>query len=364
VERDRTSVRLRRLNKRVYGLRTLGFVLSGLCVAASVYDDGYSSGWKLTAAFLQLLVWPHLAWLHVRRARDPQRAETRNQMLDSAFAGFWIAAIGFDALPTALIVSFLTMDRIMAGGGLFGLKALGVLALACAVSSAAFFHFRFDPYTSHFTLLACLPLLLLYPLVSGLANRHVAEKLIAQKRQLERSSRFDLATGLLNRQQLLHAATVALDRFGRTGRSSVLLLIDIDRFKQINDQHGHTVGDAVIEEFARLLSACLGDNDTGGRYGGDEFGIVLPDTHWPEAIETAERLRRQVAACRLFPKELQCTISVGLSETHPLIGSVTDWVDLADSALYAAKRRGRDCISVARPPKFVAAAADAERRAP
>ena len=90
--------------------------------------------------------------------------------------------------------------------------------------------------------------------------------------------------------------------------------------------------------------------DTGGRYGGDEFGIVMPETSWEEAIVAAERLRRQVAAYEFPVVGLRCTISIGLAQVNPLINSVNDWVTAADAALYAAKRRGRDCIEVARMP--------------
>ena len=127
-------------------------------------------------------------------------------------------------------------------------------------------------------------------------------------------------------------------------------MIDIDAFKQINDGHGHTVGDTVIEEFARLMKACLRDMDSGGRYGGDEFGIAMPETRWEEAIVGAVRLRRQVAAYAFSGIGLHCTISIGLSEVNSSIASVTDWINAADAALYEAKRRGRDCIEVARMP--------------
>src|SRR5688500_20244164 len=119
----------------------------------------------------------------------------------------------------------------------------------------------------------------------------------------------------------------------------------------MNDGYGHTVGDAVIEEVAGLMKACLRDMDTGGRYGGDEFCIVMPETHWEEAIVAAERLRRQVAAY-VFPGiDLKCTVSIGLSEINHSIAGVTDWIRVADAALYEAKRKGRDCIEVAKIPQ-------------
>jgi diguanylate cyclase len=339
-------------------MRLIGTTLAALSLGAALYADRAASGWMI-ALVAHAALWPPLAFLLAWKNSDPRRAELRNLLIDSASIGFWIAAIGFDLLPSAMLVSLLTMDRTQAGGVSFGMKSLATIALTAVITSAAL-GFRFDPATTPNVVLACLPMLMVHPFVTGRSARRVVEKMAEQKRQLVRTLHFDFATGLMNRQQLLFAATEAMKRFHRTGRPSVLVMIDIDRFKQINDQFGHTVGDAVIEQFARLIRPLLRDVDTGGRYGGDEFGIVMPDMQWPEGIEAAERLRRQVAACQLFPKNLQCTISVGLAETHTLIRSTTDWVHLADSALYTAKQRGRDCISVARPPAFLAGAKPTE----
>jgi diguanylate cyclase len=224
------------------------------------------------------------------------------------------------------------------------------MALACLLTSTML-GFPLQPVTSYRTMLACLPILVVLPLAIGGTSRLLAQKTLRQKRILEKTSRFDAATGLLNRQQWLYAANEELNRFVRTGRPAVLMMIDIDSFKQINDGHGHVVGDNVIEEFARLMKACLRDMDSGGRYGGDEFGIVMPGTNWEDAIVAAERLRRQAAAYAFSNIGLRCTISVGLSEVNASIASVTDWINVADAALYAAKRRGRDCIEVAPLPR-------------
>lgn len=300
------------------------------------------------AMLLHWLAWPPLAYWRMRRHADPIRAEYRNLGIDAILGGAWIGLLGFDVLPGALIVGLLLMDHVVVGGWRFGLKSLVLTALACIAGSAAC-GWRFTPYTDFATMLACLPLMIGYPLAMATMMRRFTERTLAAKRTLEENTRFDAATGLVNRQQFVRAAEQALENYRREGRPACLLLIDIDRFKQINDRHGHSVGDVVIVQFARLLRLCLRDADTGGRYGGDEFGIIMPDMQWPEAIVAAERLRKQVASSTLFPDGLRCTISVGLAECGAQTGNVTRWVDLADAALYAAKRRGRDCIEVARP---------------
>ena len=348
MDSDRGESRRINFGRRLYPMRIIGLAIGVLCVAAVMHEQG-AAPWLWALLVFDGLVWPHLAYLHVLRSRDPIRAEYRNLMADTMFGGFWIAVMAFDTLPSVLLAVMLTMDKVIVGGRRFGAKNLALMALVCLVASA-FMGFRFEPYTSYRTMLACLPLLIVYPLAIGATSRLMAQQTLRQKRMFEKTSRFDAATGLMNRQQWQYAANLEFGRFLRAGRPAVLILIDIDYFKQINDSYGHTVGDAVIEEFARLMKACLRDMDTGGRYGGDEFGIVMPETRWEEAIVAAERLRRQVAAY-VFPDiVLRCTISIGLSEINSSIASVTDWVNVADAALYEAKRKGRDCIEVARMP--------------
>lgn len=329
----------------MYRMRALGLGLGGVCVGAVLWENGAAPALWVLLVFNALL-WPHLAYLRVRaQGEKPLLAEFRNLVFDAAMGGFWIAAMQFNALPSVLLAVMLTMDKMIIGGGRFALRTLAAMALTCVVASAAW-GFAFAPYTSHAVLLACLPFLAIYPMAVGIATHALSRKARQQKELLERMARLDAATGLVNRAQWLRAAAGELERYQRLARPAVLVLIDIDRFKDINDGYGHTIGDEVVEEFARLLKACLRDTDTGGRYGGDEFGIVMPDTRREDAIVAAERLRRLVSAHPFSARGLRCTISIGLSEPHPGIASVSDWINSADGALYRAKAQGRDCIVV------------------
>lgn len=342
-----------RFGWRTYRMRMLGLALGAICVGAVLLDHHNSPGlWALL--IFNGFVWPHLAYWRVRRSREPVQDEYRNLTFDAAMGGFWIAAMQFDALPSALLMVMLTMDKVIIGGPRFGARTLAAMMATCLAASAAW-GFAFQPLTSYMVVLACLPFLAIYPMAIGFATHSLSRKAHEQKEKLEKMARFDAATGLMNRQQWLYAVSIEMRRYQRYQRPSVLVLIDIDRFKQINDTRGHTVGDSVVEEFARLMKACLRDTDTGGRYGGDEFGIVMPDCRWEEAIVAAERLRRQVAAYAFTRDGLRCTVSIGLAELNPSIDSVSEWIDAADQGLYAAKRRGRDCIVVAPSPRSAAA---------
>src|SRR5690606_4676265 len=132
--------------------------LVALCVGAALHADHAAPGWWI-ALLAQLAFWPPLAWLLARRSRSRAQAELRNLLVDAASAGFWIAAIGFDALPSVLLVSTMAMARTLAGGVPFGARSLAAMALACVATSAAL-GFRFDPVTSWSVVLACLPMLL------------------------------------------------------------------------------------------------------------------------------------------------------------------------------------------------------------
>ena len=348
MDNERDSGRSFNFSRRMHPMRSIGFALGALAVGTVLHAHD-SPVWMWVVLLFFGLMWGHLAYALAAGSRDPLRAEYRNLVIDSAQSGFWIAAMAFDTLPSVLLAIILMMNQIIVGGRRFAARSLALMGATCLLTSAAL-GFRFDPVTSYPTLLACLPMLVVLPLVIGGSSRLLGQKTLQQKKLLEKTSRFDAATGLLNRQQWLFAARSEFDRFLRAGRPAVLMMIDIDSFKQINDGYGHTVGDLVIEEFARLMKACLRDIDSGGRYGGDEFCVIMPETRWEEAIVAAERLRRQVASHEFPQAGLRCTISVGLAEINPTISSVNDWVVAADKALYVAKARGRDCIEVARLP--------------
>ena len=157
----------------------------------------------------------------------------------------------------------------------------------------------------------------------------------------------DSLTGLFNHR---HSMEQVAQEFGRVGRYEggvSVLMVDIDHFKQVNDEHGHQAGDFVLREVSRILKDTLRVVDSLGRYGGEEFVAILPHTNRDDAMQTAERLRDAIAEhpFRVGPRELRITISVGVA-TYP-----SDRVDTsgalireADKALYRAKQAGRNQV--------------------
>ena len=155
----------------------------------------------------------------------------------------------------------------------------------------------------------------------------------------------DGVTGLYNHRHIMEMVQTEFDRVGRYQDVFSVLMIDIDHFKKVNDQHGHPAGDAVLREVANVIRDCVRTVDSVGRYGGEEFLVLLPHTPHEEAMHTAERVRSQVGA-HVFHAQaaaLQVTISVGVA-TAPSEAAETSAAVIreADKALYRAKNAGRD----------------------
>jgi diguanylate cyclase (GGDEF)-like protein len=166
--------------------------------------------------------------------------------------------------------------------------------------------------------------------------------------ELRRIAQIDSLTGAATRRSLLLEMEKAIARFVRRGQSAVLLTLDIDHFKQINDNFGHPSGDVVLRTVSNRLQAMLRTEDLLGRLGGEEFGILLADTESDRASETAERLRRAVEGAVFELKEpVRVTASFGISAIAADRLSPELWLASADKALYAAKRGGRNRCSVA-----------------
>ena len=169
------------------------------------------------------------------------------------------------------------------------------------------------------------------------------------RRALERMERLaytDRLTGAWNRRHLDDAVVVEMSRTERHGHPVSMLLLDIDHFKALNDQYGHSVGDGVLIELVRCLRGGLRRADTVTRWGGEEFIVLAPDTPLTEAEQFAHKLGTRVAAATLSEALSEpVTISIGVAELQPGEGFEA-WLQRADRALYRAKQAGRNrCVA-------------------
>jgi diguanylate cyclase (GGDEF)-like protein/PAS domain S-box-containing protein len=168
--------------------------------------------------------------------------------------------------------------------------------------------------------------------------------------ELEEMATRDPLTGLFNRREMSRVLEEELDRATRYQRPMAVLWVDFDHFKDVNDTFGHAAGDSVLRSISRLLLGSVRSVDAIGRFGGEEFVIVLPEMDLEEARDTAERLRCKVAE-KPQPlgngQEVPLTISVGVA-VYPDHGQTASTLcAAADKAMYLAKQRGRNCVAMA-----------------
>jgi diguanylate cyclase (GGDEF)-like protein len=275
-------------------------------------------------------------------------------MTEAAQPGLWVAS----AVPMlAISVLFQVVAAVVAllqvrGAGRF---RIGWLALSVALLlmiqrrlgplHEALEHGHPDPLDALIALL--ISGLLLVGLLAVGRLFHVIRE---HEQLLEERSTIDPLTGLANRRSLIESACEEIQSSRRTGRPLSLLMIDLDHFKRINDTLGHAHGDAVLIAVATALRGTLRAIDHVGRWGGEEFIVVLPESDGEAAVAAAERIRFAIGALRIFHEDRTAvtTVSIGVAtlagadgDPHRLFHTLTE---NADHALYDAKDDGRNCV--------------------
>ncbi len=333
--------RMSRLPRRVYPFRVLGMGLAGVAAAVVLYERqaGWPAwGWMLAIA----LAWPQLAWLRSSRSRDPHRGEVGNLLIDSALAGSLAALLHFNLLPSVLVLTLATVDKISTGLPRLWLRSLpwmlgGLLATGLVTG------FAVAPDTSMAVIVACLPMMILHTIGVALASQDLVRQIRGKNRQLDQLSRIDGLTGVTSRRHWQQQAE-AVFAGARADGGAALLMIDIDRFKDINDRVGHAAGDGILRALGEILLQLQAGPGLAGRYGGDEFALVVPAVDRAAAIALAERLRATVVVRTAGGPGPEATISIGLAMADPAQQSLRDWIEAADAALYRAKGSGRNRV--------------------
>ncbi len=292
-----------RFARRMYLPRTLGLALGAVCIGGALWQQG-APPLVWAALMVNTLVWPHIAYPLAGHSRSPYRAELRNLMVDSASGGAWVAVIGLNLVPSAVLISMLATM----------LEAI-----------------------------ASLPLLIAYPITVGFTTYRLARRVRQQNQLLAALSSTDGLSKLLNRSHWEGVVASEFQRCRRIGHPSAVMMIDIDHFKAINDRHGHPVGDEVIRAVAGILRDTLRLHDVPGRYGGEEFGVVLPGTDGRGAEAIAERIRARIESAVLEAHNgVRATVSIGVAAFDPRSADYAEWMAHADRALYRAKETGRN----------------------
>lgn len=329
---------LRRLPQRIHALRVMGMALGGLPLLVVLHQLGAGAaawGWAL----LGCVLWPQLARLHSRCSRDPFRAELRNLVADSFFAGTCAPLMHFNVLPSVVLVAVASADKMNTGiRGLWWRALLWLLAGVAGMGLLTGFAVR--PVSDMAVVLACLPILVVHTLVVSLISYRLVRRVQRQNRRLRELAHTDPLTGLPSRRHWEQAVQALLAR----PQPATLLLLDLDAFKVINDSHGHTVGDDVLRCLGDIVRTHAATAAVAGRLGGDEIAVVVAQ-QGAAALAIAEALRTAVASL-VIPQapSMRCTVSIGLAARTPATVDVRSWIDAADRALYRAKHEGRNRI--------------------
>lgn len=187
--------------------------------------------------------------------------------------------------------------------------------------------------------------LMVYDVTDIATSKRALEK---ANQKLEKLSMTDRLTGLLNRGTWENLVDAEFERFKRYGAPACLVMFDIDHFKKVNDTYGHLAGDEVIKHTAEVTKSSIRQSDVSGRYGGEEFGIILPQTDAEGARTICERIRETIEKSTVptSAAPIQYTVSIGIAPLTADAENYMRWLQQADQALYAGKEGGRNRVMV------------------
>ncbi len=330
----------------VYPARVLGMALAGLAVGSVLFEHR-ANAWLWALLGITFLLWPHLAYVHARFSPDRYAAEKRNLLVDSLFVGMWVPLMHFNLLVSAVLTIITTFDKVYTL-----IRRLWLYALIVLIGAAALVTLlvrpELHPHSTILVELCVLPLVFVYTWVNTYRGARLMRTTARQNWQLAELRRTDSQTGLHSRDHWIERATQALQSLQSADRPACLLLIDIDHFKSVNDHFGHTVGDEVISAVGKVILASVRSEDSAGRYGGDEFAVLVSQADARTARAIAERIRTQIEQLRFSSApQLRLSSSIGLAVALPEHAALRDWINAADVALYRAKDLGRNRVAEA-----------------
>ncbi|EGO8190611.1 diguanylate cyclase AdrA [Escherichia fergusonii] len=342
-EHQRSGLRFAR---RVRLPRVVGFGGMFFPIASALVEQPIAGWWWLILVGWSF-VWPHLAWQMSSRAMDPLSREIYNLKTDAITAGMWVGIMGVNALPSTTMLMIMCLNLMGAGGIRLFVAGLVLMVVACLVT-LQLTGIRVAFTSSPLEWWLSLPVIVLYPLIFAWVSYQTATKLAEHKRRLQVMSARDGMTGVYNRRHWETLLCIEFDHCRRYQRDATLLIIDIDHFKSINDTWGHDVGDEAILALTRQLQMTLRSSDVIGRFGGDEFAVIMCGTPAENAIAAMSRVHERLSHLRLScAPQVILRISVGVAPLTPQISHYREWLKSADMALYKAKSAGRNRTEVA-----------------
>jgi diguanylate cyclase (GGDEF)-like protein len=172
--------------------------------------------------------------------------------------------------------------------------------------------------------------------------RRMMRKMLENRKKIEEMANTDGLTGIFNRRHALKRFQEELERAKRLNKELSCIMLDIDNFKAVNDRYGHLVGDEVLKEMANRITHAIRQYDVFGRYGGEEFLVIMPDATIEEAKSLAERIRDEIGGHPIH--DIAVTVSLGVTHYGSSDNVIDDIIKRADGSLYEAKSAGRNCM--------------------
>lgn len=343
------KARSQRFVWRIFMMRQLGTSLCFVAIASVMWDMHYHLFYFALLA-VNAFVWPTVACLFSMQAYDPVKAESNCLIIDSALGGVWIAIMGISPFPSLLIFSVLVADRYAAGGWKLLKSALIALLLAFFVIWALLgYHIHLE--FSQRTVWLSLPLATIYMIGLSVVSRHLSVRLSKRNREFERIALMDPRLHIPNRRLFEQRLASTFVQTQREQASAYLMLLDVDHFKQINDNYGHEIGDYILLEISNILRQTLHASDTPARFGGDELAVIAINYKQDDVCELAQQILEKITALRLTNHELcRVSISIGIASVKDAY-STADWLRKADQALYKVKNSGRNGIFLYQKPQ-------------
>lgn len=323
----------------------IGLLILGICAALGKLE--WSRWLAIAAGFLVINLGFLLVFVSRVNLRFNDPSLTLAQVLTASSAVPPILLAGPQLDPVAVpfysvlfVFAMLRLDR----GGLIKVGVYILLTYAATVALRLHWYAgSISPSDEALTALLVVTSTFWFASAAGYISR-LRSRLKETAAQLEQLAISDNLTGLWNRRHIEALLSRAAERAGHTGRPLVILLADLDRFKDINDRFGHAAGDDVLRQVSSIMTATLPAGTDIGRWGGEEFLIVLPDTPWDEAEACAQRLCEKLASAELDLQErLAVTVSVGMA-AWSRGESPAALLSRADRAMYVAKASGRNRV--------------------
>ncbi|WP_111895727.1 diguanylate cyclase [Acinetobacter sp. MB5] len=343
------KARSQKFVRRIFIMRQLGTTLCFIAIASVMWDMHYNLFYFALLA-VNAFVWPTVACLFNTQSHDPVKTGHNSLIVDCALGGIWIAVMGLSPIPSLIIFAVLIADRYAVGGWELLKPALATLFLALFITWSLLgypLHLTFNQQIVWMSL----PLATIYMISLSIVLRDLSVRLSKRNREFERIAMMDPRLHIPNRRLFEKRLASTFIQTQRDHHFAYVMLLDVDHFKEINDNYGHEIGDYILLEISNILRQTLSTHDIPARFGGDELAVIAIHYKEEDVLELAKLIVEKVKALRLTNHHLcRVSISVGIASVKDAY-STTDWLRKADQALYQVKNSGRDNFSLYQDPK-------------